>query len=179
MRTGRKSWMFCAATIFGTFMFCALTCPAQTKQANAPPAAPVPDQITSARKIFISNGGENCSDPDRLAGTPNITFNQFYAGMKTWGRYQIVSRPADADLVFEITFECPLSLGPASQANAYDSRVRLHILDPKTDVILWTITEHAEEAYLKKTKETNLVSAVSAVVTALKTLTSPGAATTN
>ena len=33
-----------------------------------------------------------------------MTYNEFYAAMKSWGRYELVSSPADADMVFEIRF---------------------------------------------------------------------------
>ena len=34
----------------------------------------------------------------------NLPYNEFYEHMKSWGKYQLVQAPADADLVFEIRF---------------------------------------------------------------------------
>jgi hypothetical protein len=55
-----------------------------------PPAAPLPAQITAAKKVFISNGGEDTwldFDPKH---DPTLTYNEFYANMKSWGKYEWV-----------------------------------------------------------------------------------------
>jgi hypothetical protein len=70
-------------------------------QAADAPAPPVPSTILTAKKVFISNTtGEMVLPP----GNPDMTYNEFYAAMKSWGRYELVSSPADADMVFEIRF---------------------------------------------------------------------------
>ena len=51
--------------------------------ASVMPAAPLPSQILTAKKVFISNAD---------AGTMD-NYNQFYAAIKTWGRYELVSAP--------------------------------------------------------------------------------------
>jgi hypothetical protein len=100
-----------------------------------PPAAPVPAQILSARKVFISNGGTQLIT--WLGGGPERPYNQLYASMKDWGRYELVSTPADADLVFEIraTFAVDNDIGSRAIA---EGEVVLTILDPKTHITLWT-----------------------------------------
>jgi hypothetical protein len=55
---------------------------------EAQPVAPLPAVISTANKIFFSNGGGS-----------NLAFDAFYAAMKDWGRYQIVGSPDEADLV--------------------------------------------------------------------------------
>jgi len=64
-------------------------------------SAPVPAQIFSAKKVFISNASALGETP---SGVADLTYNEFYADIKDWGRYEIVSAPVDADLVFEIRF---------------------------------------------------------------------------
>ena len=64
-----------------------------------PPAAPIPTQILTGKQVFISNSD---SPVDSILEAPNLTYNNFYAQIKTWGKYELVSAPADADLVFEI-----------------------------------------------------------------------------
>jgi hypothetical protein len=68
--------------------------------------------------------------------------------MKSWGRYQLVGNPEDADLVFEIrlTVFRPQRSQPLGGGNneAYDSQFQLTIRDVKTHVILWGLTEHAQ-----------------------------------
>lgn len=101
----------------------------------------MPAQILSAKKVFISNGGVNGNSrivfesifdrnqPSNL----NQPYNQFHAAMKTWGRFELVAAPADADLVFSTCFTHPFS-------TALDSQLDLAILDAKTHFRLWTIT---------------------------------------
>lgn len=71
---------------------------------DEPSAAPLPIQIATARKIFISYP-ESDADP----GAPNLTYNEFYALMKRWGKYELLRAPAEADLVFEIRFVSGIS----------------------------------------------------------------------
>ena len=63
--------------------------------------------------------------------------------MKDWGRYELVTFPAEADMVLEIRL--------ASQIQQYGGReitivpfLRLAILDPKTRITLWEFTEELE-----------------------------------
>jgi hypothetical protein len=69
------------------------------------PSAPVPAQILSAKKVFIANGGgdESRFESPQYTGGPDRLCNEFYAAMKSWGRYELVSSPAQADLIFEIS----------------------------------------------------------------------------
>jgi hypothetical protein len=106
-----------------------------------PPSAPLPSQISAAKKIFISNAsGETLSG----AQASELTYNGFYAGVNAWGRYNISSAPADADLIFEIRYETPL--GPinvfqGSGASSTLPQIHLAIIDPKTHVVLWAFSE--------------------------------------
>jgi hypothetical protein len=52
--------------------------PALSAQA---PAAPLPAQILTAKKVFISNAGGGF-DKDLWSGNPSRTYNQFYGAMK-------------------------------------------------------------------------------------------------
>ena len=64
-----------------TFAMSVLSVPlANAKKAPDEPSAPVPTQVLNGRRIFISYG-ERDADP----GAPNLTYNEFYALMKTWG----------------------------------------------------------------------------------------------
>ena len=96
---------------------------AAAQLAGDPPAAPIPIQILTGKKLFISNG-----DGDEFFNVPNLTYNELYAAMKSGGKYELVSAPADADLVFEVRF-----------VNGGYPQLRCVILDPKTHVVLWHI----------------------------------------
>ena len=72
---------------------------------------------------------------------------------------KLASAPADADLVFEISFAefpVPLYAERRRHANVADAKFRLVILDPKTHVTLWTITEYVGGAILQGNREKNL-----------------------
>lgn len=140
----------------------------QTKQA---PSAPLPAQILAAKKVFVANAGgdEPWIDDGQFNGGPDRTYNQFYAAMKTWGRYELVSAPADADLLFEIAFTVPPIAGAASHGDSiggrpYDPQFRLVIRDPKTNALLWAFTEHAAWALLQVNRDKNFDQALARIV---------------
>lgn len=87
---------------FALAMVLALTSVLRAQQ-TTPAPAPIPPQITSARTIFISNGG-GPSYFDLFTGGADRGYNSFYAALQTWNRYQFVSTPSQADLIFEIRF---------------------------------------------------------------------------
>ena len=126
------------------------------------PSAPIPAQILAAQKVFISNGGDDDWIIPHQLHAPNITYNQFYAGLKSWGKYELVSSPTDADVVFEI--------------RSYDSRearleVHLSILDPKTHVTLWSLTREVEGASRTATARKNFEDGINVLVGDVKQLT--------
>src|ERR1700723_3799054 len=90
---------------------------ASPAHAQESPSAPVPAQLITAGKIFISNAGGDIDPNTRrlgeFLGLPIRPYNEFYSAMKSWGRYQIVSTPSDADLIFEISFSVSLATGGA------------------------------------------------------------------
>lgn len=149
--------------------------PAAAQQGQA--TAPVPAQIGSARRVFISNVGEGCSPFGQTAfsGGAGRPYNQFYAAMKTWGRYELAPSPEDADLDFEINLACPAAgenvVKGGSTGPTYDPQLRLLILDVRTHIVLWGIAEHVEVAILQGNRDKNFDRALAQLVTDLKQLT--------
>lgn len=130
-------------------------------QTAVPSVAPLPAQILSAKKVFISNAsGEFASD--MWSGGMDRTYNEFYAATKSWGHYELVQSPADADIVFEIGLTI---------ASPYPS-FKLRILDPKTHIVLWTVVEYFSQAASKNTRDKKFDGGIDAVVNDLKTLVS-------
>lgn len=139
--------------------------------------APVPVQILAAKKVFVSNGGGD--NGDSYSGGPGRSYNQFYTALKSWGRYELVAAPADADLIFEITFANPIvaenasggSVGiPVTSSPVRDGRFRLRIVDLQTHVLLWAITEHVEPAKLQGNRDKNFDQAMAILVNGLKNI---------
>jgi hypothetical protein len=130
--------------------------------------APVPSLLLSAKKVFISNAGADSGlFPHPFSGDPDRAYNEFYANVESWGRYQLVSTPAEADLVFELQLTAPN--GPANadkQKGASDPlpMVRLVIYDRPTHYVLWALTESIAPATLQKTHDHNFDEAVANLV---------------
>ena len=138
--------------------------------------APVPAPIVSAKKVFISNAGGGCSPWGNVLfnGGPDRPYNQFYAALKGWGRYELVGAPADADLAFEISFPCPVegtnTADGGSGLPTSAPQLRLLILDVKTRITLWGITGHVELAILQSNRDKNFDRAMNKLVDDLKHL---------
>jgi len=120
--------------------------------------APIPSQITSAKKVFISN----TVGDDLYSSDPSQVYSAFYSAMKNWGRYDLVSSPANADLIFEISFREPVvavavtsSAANVPVGGSYTNpHVRLVISDPRTHVSLWWFIAHVRQPLF--TSEKNL-----------------------
>jgi hypothetical protein len=144
------------------------------------PPAPVPAQILTAKRVFISNGGEDrySYDEPLFDGGPDRTYNQFYAAMKNLARYELVGTPAEADLFFEICFTTPVQYrgnehGLLDSQFRQDPQFRLVIRDPRTNAILRGVTEHAEWAILQSNRNKNFDKAMSKLVSDVQVLTQP------
>jgi hypothetical protein len=147
---------------------------AQKSKESAP--APVPAQIADARKVFISNAGgesfESVIDQTVFNGGPDRPYNQFYATLKEWGQREIVSSPAEADVVLEISW----ALTDTELRLPVVGQLRLQVIDPKTHVTLWTVTEYVRGAILLGNRDKNFDHAMTTVVNRLKILMLPSAA---
>ena len=138
-------------------------------------AAPIPAQIISAQKVFISNAGVDgmALAAFKREGEPDKHYSQFYAAMKAWGRYELVADPGDANLVFEIRFTAPIS--GCDKLTSYAPQFGLSILDAKTHFAIWTLIEPVQGAYRKGTWDKNFNLGLTALMTDLKKLADPAA----
>jgi hypothetical protein len=139
---------------------------ASAQQTTGPAAAPVPEQIATAKTVFISNAGADGASV-LYTGGDNRTYNQFYAAMKSWGRYDLTTAPAGADLVFELLFTNPQIPGGTF---AQDPRLRLRILDPSTHVALWTLNVHVKLATMQGPRDKNFDDAMDRLMAGVKDL---------
>jgi hypothetical protein len=155
---------------------CGYLCAAQ--QFKRVPPAPVPPPILAAKKVFIANGGgdESLFDMPQFSGGPDRLYNEFYAAVKSWGRYELVSTPGEADLVFEIrlTMLQPMQSEPLREQNPrYDSQFHLAIREMKTHETLWGLTEHAQTAILQGNRDKNFEQALAAILSELRKIAGP------
>jgi hypothetical protein len=138
-----------------------ISCLALAQTSPAPPA-PVPAQIMIAKKVFIANAGADASSSAtfKKAGEPDQPYNEFYAAAKNWGRYELVSSPAEADVVFQIRFTAP--------------QIEMTVLDAKTHFVLWSVSASVDGAYRKETWDKNFAQGITSIMNDLKKLaTSP------
>ncbi|MFZ1917078.1 MAG: hypothetical protein WAU58_05860 [Terriglobales bacterium] len=142
-----------------------LTVPIATaKKVADPPTAPIPTQVLTGKKVFISNSE---STADIIFRVPDLTYNVLYEHMKDWGEYELVRAPADADLIFNINFLILL-----------EPQLRLVVLDPKTHVVLWTFAEQVQPWVRQATGRKNFDQTMSKLVDDVRKLTAPPAAST-
>ncbi len=118
---------------------------------EAVPSGPVPPQIVVAKRVFVSNGSVESDSKEILAKIvdPDRPYNQFYAAMKGWGNYELVSSPGEADLVLELRFLAPLN-GSGEGLSSFAPQLRLTVLDARTHFVLWTLIEPVRDATLPK-----------------------------
>ena len=142
------------------------------QQAKEATPAPVPQQILVAKKVFLANGGLDGTafEVCRRVGEPDQPYNHLYAAMKSWGRYELVDSPADADLVFEIRFTAPSV--QCGTSTCYGPQLEVSILDTKTHFKLWTVTEPVEGAFRKATWLKNFSQAMTSLIDNMKHLDS-------
>ncbi|MGA7886463.1 MAG: hypothetical protein WCA44_12030, partial [Acidobacteriaceae bacterium] len=122
----------------------------------------------SARTIFISNGGSDAGlFPSPFSGDANRPYSEFYKALQADSHCQIVSDPAQADLVLELRLVAPL--GPSNPNKAQgapdpEPQFRLEIYDRKTHYVLWTLTRSIRWAVLQKTHDRNFEDALTQLV---------------
>lgn len=139
------------------------------------PPGPVPTPIVTAQKVFIANGGMDATSAEAFQAlqlSDTEPYDGLYAAMQSWGRYQLVSNPADADLVFEIRFSSAmpgwnLPLQPQSVITIYDAH---------SHFLLWTVTQPVERANLKRTWRKNIAASLSGLIAQIKALAPVGPA---
>lgn len=130
------------------------------------PDAPVPAQIAAARTVFLTNSGADANFPV----DETKAFNDVYAALQSWGHYQFVTSPAQADLIFDLHDIAPLTDVTGGRGGVYSissPAFQLVIVDAKTNVTLWTVTSPVDIAGRSKARAqwyslavTNLVSRV-------------------
>ena len=160
--------------IFLAIAICVIPFAAQARQQIDSTVAPVPPAIFSAKKIFISNGGADSGlFPHPFSGSQDRVYNQFYAAMQQWGRYELVGDPNEADLVFEVRLAGPSGPQNPDKAKGASDPVpifRLAILDRKSHYTLWAVTESVSIAWLQKSHDRNFDDALAALVADVRKL---------
>jgi hypothetical protein len=115
---------------------------------SAQQTAPVPPALLGAQQIFLSNAGTPLWN---LSGGPNRAYNDFYAALKSEGRFALAGDPSQADLV--------LTLLPADPF-----QLKLTIVDRKSQFLLWTLFQPIQVCALQKTCDKNFDAGIDSLV---------------
>jgi hypothetical protein len=157
-----------------------LPVPVLDAQQRKPAPAPIPPQILTAKRAYVAFAGseEPFIDDPLFSGDNDRAYNQFYAAMKSWGRYELTGTPGDADLWLEIRFTVPPASRPVSQGNSlgsatFDPQFRVVIRDPKTNAVLWGFTEHVAWAILKGNRDKNFDLALDRILADMQRVSAP------
>ena len=129
-------------------------------------SAPVPAPILQGKKAFISfELGDVSSFPSTYSGGPERAYNEFFQGMLQWGRYQLVSDPKDADVIFAIRF--------VDSPGLSSPQIRVGIADPHGDISLWGFAEEINGAFRKKNRDAAFSATIVQVVHDVQLLVAP------
>jgi hypothetical protein len=141
----------------------------QGNQSPIPPA-PMPSQLLTGKKVFVSNvPGALFSSPRTAEDDPYRPYNQFYASIKNWGYYELVPAPAEADLIFEVSLvERPTMGNALAQSSFRLVYLDLTVRDPRTHVVLWWFAERLQGANRPATGEKNYNQAMTNLVNDVK-----------
>ena len=134
------------------------------------PAAPLPQAVVSAKKVFLTNGGGS-----------NLAYDTFYSEMKEWGKYEIVGSPEDADLIIELAYSVQhdgtrvwsstntyTGATQVHSAQIVDPQLTLTIFDAKTKNSLWSEVDHRRLARMEKNREKETINSADRLVQDLK-----------
>jgi hypothetical protein len=135
---------------------------------TAPPA-----QAAVLPKVFISNigAGEDDREPvlfGSYTGGPGQGYNKFHAAVQSSGLYQLVTAPAQADLIFEVRYSNawrnviwpPNRPGdhehhPENDNYLYYPQMQLVVWLRQTREVLTAVTAHIEGAVRRSTQDGN------------------------
>jgi hypothetical protein len=144
--------------------------PAIASKKKVVPPAPLPSAISDAKKVFVTNAGGN-----------QLAFDEFYAQIKQWGRYQLVGSPAEADIILELRyFVEDKGTRVSSATNTYTGQTQVfshEIIDPQlslniysagTKDLLWSATDHKRLARLEKNREKETINSADRLVQDLR-----------
>jgi hypothetical protein len=132
-------------------------------------AAPVPTPLLNGKRAFISYElGDVTAFPSAYSGGPERAYNEFFAQMKAWGRFDLVLDPQQADVIFAVRFVDSPGLSVP--------QIRVGISEAKTGVALWGFVEQVDPAFFKKHRDASFTESVALLVSDVKALLTTGPA---
>jgi hypothetical protein len=128
--------------------------------------APVPDPLLKGKRAFISYElGDVTAFPSSYSGGPERAYAEFYSQMKAWGRYELVSDPKNADVIFAVRFVDPPGISIP--------QIRVGIMDSSARVSLWGFVEEVNFAFFKKHRDAAFTASVKQLIEDVQQLVAP------
>jgi hypothetical protein len=152
-----------AAALFLCIVGALLLAVAPRLSAQATPSH-IPTQIASARTVFLSNNlGAPLADTDKI-------FNEIYAAVQQQNRFTIVTDPETADLLLQFSL-----VNSGNVGFGVVQTITLQIIDAKTHVILWSVSDSGQTKAIYGSQDRNLnkYDVVDSVLAYLKIIAGP------
>ena len=153
-----------------------MLCPCLAVAQSAPVATPpVPAELLSAKRIFVSNAGADSGlFPHPFSGDSSRGYSELFAALRGLGQYELVPSPSQADLVLELRLVAPSGPKEASKIQGSADPMpmfRLVVYDRPSHYVLWTFTDSIEMAMKQQTHDRNFDESISTLVAEFQALT--------
>ena len=143
----------------------ALLLAAPVLYAQSTTSVPAPPQLAVAKSIFISNASEG------VGTASDAYYNQFIAAVQNLNPFTIVTSPYKADLIIQIgQRDGMIYTDRSTSGGLYDT---LRIADPKSQVILWSVSELSSYSIFQATRDKNAQDAVNRLAADLLRICTP------
>ena len=159
LRSNRRTSLF-LFHLASFSMLCTLPLAAQT--------APTPASIGSAQSVFAASAGA----PElrtREKEAVSWMYDSLFQQLNAWGKYKVVTKPADADLALEISLQVSFS-DVTNGSSIRSAFMKLDIRDRSTHALLWTLDEPIRGAFREKTFQKNINDTMTHLIDDLKAL---------
>jgi hypothetical protein len=123
------------------------------------PPAPLPEAIARAKTAFLTNGGGS-----------DLAYDEFYAQMKKWGRFQVAPSPSEAEVIIQLKYFVENGGTKVwSSTNTYTGQTQVHsrqitepqleidIYDAKTKDLLGSVEDRPRLAVREKNREKEMI----------------------
>jgi len=137
------------------------------------PEAPLPAVVVNAKRVFLLNGQTTSEFLTRNGNA--LAFDSLYADMRSWGKYELVDSPRDADIVIELQYR-PHLVGSGSFGTYNTMTTRnlgaadfaLVIYEAKSKNQLWSVTDACRAALRVKNQQKEVVKSIGWLVKDLR-----------
>ena len=178
----KPRWLRQTALVIFAFSITAYSLPSHAQKPETSATAPVPIQLSAAKKVFLANNASEHSMTSLFGYDRDRAYNDVYAGLKQWGQVELVATPEEADVVAELQLlvvtDPPDVMGGSSSPGGFDLQLRLIFWDARSHFVLWGLTEHGGLGGLKKQRVSKYQAEIELILEDAKAILRPSAPST-